>query len=442
MQELKNIKFDPGFKKGVVAVPSSKSIAHRALICAALAKEQSYIYRIDRSDDIDATINAMQTMGEHIEILEDKMTVVGADIARPPEDLDLDGLNGRAMRALTDNNIIINCKESGSTLRFLIPVAAALGLNATFIGEGSLLPRTIRLYEDLFKDKNVDLKLNNGRVPATVSGKLSAGKFHIPGNITSQFITGLLFALPLLDGNSEIILTSKLESAPYVDLTVDVLKIFGIVIHKTSNGYYINGNQHYLSATFIVEGDFSQAAFFAAAAAIHGDITIKRLAFRSLQGDYKIIDILNEFGAKIFFEGNVLRAVKGENLKGIKIDATQIPDLIPVLSVVAAYAHGETVIYNAERLRLKESDRIHAIYKMLTAIGANVQETSGGLIIGGTGGEKLPGGFVNSFNDHRIAMSAAVASINTINGVVVDDMSCINKSYPMFLRDFMGLDGK
>jgi len=251
----------------------------------------------------------------------------------------------------------------------------------------------------------------------------------------------LLFALPLIDGNSEIILTSPLESAPYVDMTIDILKTFGITVHHTSNGYYVNGSQHYLSATVIAEGDFSHAAFFASAAAINGDITIRRLNPRSMQGDYKIIDILNEFGAKIFFDGNVLRAVKGENLKGIKIDASQISDLIPVLAVVAAYAKGETVIYNGERLRLKESDRIKSTCEMLKSIGADVKETDDGLIINGTGGEKLPGGFVKSFNDHRIAMSAAAASVNTENGVIVDDMGCTNKTYPMFLRDFMGLDG-
>jgi len=420
MYELKNIKINPAFKTGTVTVPSSKSISHRALICAALAHEQSHIYRIDSSDDIDATIDALCKIGETIKICEDKITV-----------------NGIENTTGTSNDISIHCKESGSTLRFLIPVAAALGINATFTGERSLLSRTISLYEDLFKDKNVDFKTSDGKLPASISGKLSSGTFYIPGNITSQYITGLLFALPLLDGDSEIILTSNLESAPYVDMTIDVLRYFGISVHRTVNGYYINGNQHYLSATYIVEGDFSQAAFFACAAVINGDITIKRLTSRSLQGDYKIIDILCEFGAKVFFDGNDLKAVKCENLKGIKIDATQIPDIIPVLSVVAAYAEGETVIYNAGRLRLKESDRIKSTCEMLLSIGADVKETDDGLIINGTGGKKLPGGFVKSFNDHRIAMSAAVASVWTENGVTIDDMSCINKSYPMFLRDFM-----
>ncbi|MCL1859148.1 MAG: 3-phosphoshikimate 1-carboxyvinyltransferase [Oscillospiraceae bacterium] len=402
MQDLKNIKINPGYKTGTVSVPSSKSIAHRALICAALAKEQSNIYGIDYSDDINATIEALKIIKKN----------------KQP---------------------IINCKESGSTLRFLIPVAAALEITATFTGEGKLPERPVDLYQDLFKDKGVFMEFTNNKLPVKISGKLSAGKFYILGNISSQFITGLILALPILDEDSEIILISPLESKPYVDMTVDVLKRFDIKIDKTPDGYYIKGNQNYQSADYTVEGDFSQAAFFACAGAINGDITIKNLNPNSLQGDYKIIDILNEFGAKVFFDGEDLKAVKCENLRGIKIDASQIPDLVPVLSVVGAYAKGETVIYNAGRLRLKESDRIRATCEMLKSIGANIKETDDGMIINGTGGKKLPGGLVKSFNDHRIAMSAAVAGIWTENGVVIDDMGCINKSYPMFLRDFKGL---
>ena len=404
MQDLKNIKLNPGFKKGTIAVPSSKSISHRALICAALSKEQSNIYEINRSDDIDATIDALEVIKKRGDT--------------------------------------INCKESGSTLRFLIPVAAALGLTATFTGEGSLFSRPISLYGDLFKDKGVDFKSNDGKLPVTVSGKLLPGKFYVPGNISSQFITGLMFALPLLNGDSEIIITSTLESALYIYITIDVLKSFGIKINKIANIFYIKGRQKYQSANYTVEGDFSQAAFFACAGAINGNITIKNLNPRSLQGDYKIIDILREFGVKIYFDGGDLRVKKCKNLNGIKIDASQIPDLVPVLSVVAAYAKGETVIYNAERLHLKESDRINATCEMLKSIGADVKATDDGMIINGTGGEKLRGGFVKSCNDHRIAMSAAVASIWTENGVTVDDMGCINKSYPMFLQDFEELDRK
>lgn len=424
MHDLKNIKFEPGFKTGTIAIPSSKSISHRALICAALAKEQSYIYRVDRSDDINVTIGALREMGAVIEILEDKITVE----------------NNNQKLKNPDSELFINCGESGSTLRFLIPVAAALGIRAAFTGKEALKKRPVDLYADLFKDKNAEATLYGGEILMKISGKLSAGKFYIPGNITSQFITGMLFALPILDGDSEIILTSPLQSAPYADMTADVLNSFGITVHKITNGYYINGRQHYRNATCIIEGDFTQAAYFACAAAINGDITIKRLNPKSMQGDYRIIDILCEFGAKVYFEGNVLRAVKGENLKGIKIDASDIPDLIPVLAVVASYAQGETVIYNAERLRLKESDRIKSICEMLKSIGSNVKETEDGLIIFGSNGEKLPGGSVKSYGDHRIAMSAAIAGIGTKNGVTLDEMDCVNKSYPLFLKDFTGLD--
>jgi len=369
-----------------------------------LAKEQSNISGIDRSDDIDATERALAEMG------------AGAQ------------------------NVVINCKESGSTLRFLIPVAAALGISAVFTGEGRLPERPVNLYADLFCGKGVDVNFcADGKIPVNISGKLSPGKFFVPGDVSSQFITGLMFALPLLDGDSEIILTSPLQSAPYADITAGVLQSFGVSAHKTANGYYIPGSQRYTGADYTVEGDFSQAAFFAVAAAVNGDIKIERLNPQSLQGDYKIIDILRGSGAGIYFEGDILRAAKRGNLTGMKIDASQIPDLIPVLSVAAAYAQGETIIYNAGRLRLKESDRIKSVCGMLAAIGAKSEETNDGMIIFGTGGAKLPGGFVESRGDHRIAMSAAVASVWTENGVTVDDMGCVKKSYPGFLRDFTGL---
>ena len=416
---LKDIKFNPANIAGAVKAPASKSIAHRALICAALAENgTSCIYGIDSdlSEDIKATIGALRAMGVDIDLSQDKINVCGG---------------------VKNNKIKINCGESASTLRFLIPVAAALGIEASFTGEGNLPERPVQLYQKLLADKGVSINLQGGKLPLTVSGKLTAGKFYVPGDITSQFITGLLFALPMLDGDSEIILTSPLESEPYVDITINVLKIFGIeIICRTGGGYYISGNQRYLSTAYSVEGDFSQAAFFASAAAINGEIAVHRLNSFSAQGDYKIIELLGLFGAKIYFDGDVLYAAKGE-LHGINIDAKNIPDLVPILSVVAAYAEGETVIYNAGRLRFKESDRIHAIHEMLTAIGANVKEIGDGLIINGK--SKLRGGSVKSFGDHRIAMSAAIASIGTEEGIIIDDMNCIRKSYPAFLDDFLAL---
>ncbi|MCL2159437.1 MAG: 3-phosphoshikimate 1-carboxyvinyltransferase, partial [Oscillospiraceae bacterium] len=247
MQDLKNKKFYPGFKTGTVSVPCSKSIAHRAQICAALAGGQSTIRGIDPSEDINATIGAIE--------------------------------------AIKNGDGHINCKESGSTLRFLIPVAAALGLEATFAAEGSLQSRTVGLYEQIFIDKGVKFESNGGKPPASITGRLLPGKFFVPGNISSQYITGLMLALPLLGEDSEIALTSPLESEPYANLTIDVLKSFGVKIEKTAGGYFVPGNQKYQNADFAVEGDYSQAAFFMCAGAINGDIKIKRLNPDSLQGD-------------------------------------------------------------------------------------------------------------------------------------------------------------
>lgn len=418
INNLKNIKIQPAYLKGSIRATTSKSIAHRALICAALANEQSNIYGINESNDIMATIGALKAMGFDFEIMPDKIITKKT--------------NGVEIK----EKLTINCGESASTLRFLIPVAAYLGIPAVFTGEGRLPSRPVTEYKNLFADKGVNAELCGDMLPLTLSGKLTSGKFYIAGNITSQFITGLMFVLPLLDGDSEIILTSPLESAPYVDITIDILRLFGINIQKTATGYYISGNQSYMSATVLVEGDFSQAAFFAAAAAINGDISIKHLNPFTSQGDYKIVDLLCKFGARVYFDGNILKAKK-DSLRGIEIDAKNIPDIIPILSVVAAYANGTTRIYNAGRLRIKESDRLHSIYDLITSIGGDIEEYEDSLVI--TGKEKLRGGFVKTYGDHRIAMSAVIAAIGTEEGVTIDDLSCIRKSYPQFYTDFLSL---
>jgi 3-phosphoshikimate 1-carboxyvinyltransferase len=325
------------------------------------------------------------------------------------------------LKTLKSGGGIINCGESASTLRFLTPVAAALRLNVTFTGEGRLLERP-DIYPEILKNNGVNLE---------------PGKFYVPGDISSQFVTGLLFAFPLLDGDSEIILTSPLESEAYVDMTIDVLSAFGVNVDKNKAGYLVKGGQKYKSTNYEIEGDYSQAAFFACAAVINGDIKICGLSAGTLQGDYKIIEILREFGAAVSFYGDVLHVKKCENLQGIKIDGSQIPDIVPVLAVVAAYARGESVIYNAGRLRLKESDRIRAIYEMLNSIGVDLREMDDGLVI--NGGRKLRGGYVRSYSDHRIAMSAAISAVGTADGVTIDDMTCTDKSYPGFLRDFNNL---
>ncbi|MHC1695366.1 MAG: 3-phosphoshikimate 1-carboxyvinyltransferase [Eubacteriales bacterium] len=417
--QLHNYRLEPGRINGRVRAPSSKSMSHRALICASLAGGESEVRGIDFSDDITATTECMRTLGARIVHADGVFHISG----------------GKAPA-----QCVLDCGESGSTLRFLVPVAAALGTDARFTGRGTLLPRPMGLFRELLRDSGANVSLTGEGLPMTISGQLRSGRYTLPGNVSSQFVSGLLFSLPLLDGDSEIVLTSRLESVAYVEMTIKSLRDFGVEVSTTQSGYYIKGGQSYSHRVLDVEGDYSQAAFFACAAAISGRADISGLDQSSLQGDKGFIELLNEFGASCRFEDGVLKCRKGE-LRAIEIDGTQIPDILPVLSVVAAYAKGTTRIYNAARLRIKESDRIKSVCDMLCAIGAKAEEREDGMVI--TGSPVLRGGSVSSMGDHRIAMSAAVASLGCADGVVVDDMSCMSKSYPAFLDDFLSIyEGK
>ena len=403
---------------GTVSVPPSKSAAHRAIICAALAQGKSIISPVDLSNDIKATIDCMQRLG--------------ADIKFDGEKLTIDGTN-----TFRNRNVHLDCGESGSTLRFLIPVCAAGGVNAEFIGHGKLPERPIGIYLDCLPEKNVECKTEGG-LPLEISGELQSGVYRVKGNISSQFITGLLLALPLLKSNSEIILTTDLQSSSYIDMTTDIMQKFGVYTERTETGWKISGNQSYKSRNFSVEGDWSQAAFFMTAAAIGGDITIDNLDVNSYQGDKECIDIYKKFGARITEDrGNI--TIEHDKLKGIEIDARNIPDMVPALAVTAVFAEGRTVIKGAERLRIKECDRLAAMADGLSRLGADIKETKDGLII--TGLKSLHGGEVQGYNDHRIVMSLAVAGTCTDGDVIISDMESINKSYPKFFEDYRKLGG-
>ena len=392
------VRLENSTPRGVVTVPASKSAAHRALICSFLAGGGS-VNPVISSNDMRATQNAIE--------------------------------------AIRSGSEVCDCIESGSTLRFMIPVAAALGREITFVGSGKLPSRPIGDYLRLLPEHNVTCE-SEGGLPLKISGQLTSGVFELAGNVSSQYITGLLLALPLLDGDSEIVLTTELQSKPYVDMTVSILRQYGIVVEETKTGYSVKGNQTFSVLDYTVEGDWSQAAFFLAAGAIGGDVTVKGLDLNSTQGDKKIVDVLRRFGVEITADENGVRAVKS-GLHGIEIDATDIPDMVPSLAVVAAFADGTTVIKGAERLRFKESDRLESVATNLVKLGVKVSETADGMIItgGGVNGAQLDG-----YNDHRIVMAFSVAAMFANGTTTVSDCESINKSYPSFFEDYKSIGGR
>ncbi len=420
---MKNMKFSPTKIDGTVRIPSSKSQSHRALISASLAGD-SVVRGVDVSNDITATANALAALGAKITHDESERTFY---IGEPCK---------RGVSAT------INCGESASTLRFLIPIAASLGASVTFVGEGRLPNRPTDIYKPMLEAHGAKLTYpeNGDFLPLFVEGALASGEYQLRGDISSQFVTGLIYAATMLEGESKIKLTTTLESKPYVDLTVDTLSRFGASITETDDGYTVLGGT--LSRADIdVEGDCSQAAFFAVAAAIGGTVTMSGIHRDTKQGDFALFDIIGRFGADVSWDCGDVTVTKAKKLMAHDIDAKDIPDLVPALAVMAAFARsGTTRIYNAGRLRIKESDRIASTAAMINALGGEAHESADGLII--VGKQSLPGGSVCACNDHRIAMAAAAASVGCTGDVCVDDMSCINKSYPEFVRDFEAVTKK
>lgn len=407
--------------RGAVTPPPSKSVLHRAVVCASLAKGKSAVRPYVPSDDIDATVLAMRALGAEIRAENESLLIDGSPIfGRPGAEID--------------------CRESGSTLRFLLPVAAAGGVNAAFTGRGRLPERPLGPYLQLLPEHGVSCAPQSAEraLPLRISGRLAPGEFALPGNISSQFVTGLLFALPLLPEDSVVRLTTPVESAGYIDLTLDILSTFGISLKGTQDGFSVPGGQRYKSCDFVAEGDWSQAAFWLSAGALGGEARCFGLSSSSRQGDRAIVPLLRRFGADIREENGAVTARGGE-LRGIDIDAAQIPDLVPVLAAVAAFARGRTRITRAGRLRLKESDRLRATARSLAALGARVSETEDGLII--EGAPSLPGGAAESFGDHRIAMALAVAAGRCSGAVTIRGSGCVAKSYPRFFEDYKALGG-
>lgn len=386
-----SLKIYPSKLSGDVKIPPSKSMAHRAVICSSLSNGKSRISNIDFSDDIIATIRAMTSLGAIIEKKEDILEISGI--------FSKEGILNRENQ-LNQPKLTIDCNESGSTLRFLVPISLAFDGVKRFIGRGNLGKRPLDTYYEIFDRQNIKYSYKENQLDLIISGKLKPDEFRVKGNISSQFITGLLFILPTLESDSKIIITTELESKGYLDLTLSTIKDFGVeIINNNYKEFIIKGNQTYKARDYKVEGDYSQGAFYLSADAIGEDISILDLKEDSLQGDSEVVEILSRMGMEILREGNKIKGITN-GLNGTLIDASQCPDIIPVLSVVASLSIGRTTIINAGRLRIKECDRLHAINVELNKLGANIEEKEDSLIIEGV--SKLNGGVeVWSHKDHR-----------------------------------------
>lgn len=406
-----NITLSPFTPCGRIRAISSKSAAHRILICAAFADKPTVIRCDTTNNDIEATASCLRALGANIRYEASHFYVT--PITKPQK------------------GAVLDCGESGSTLRFLLPVVPALGIDASFEMAGRLPERPLSpLYEELVRH-GAQLSAA-GTSPLTSHGRLTGNEYKLRGDVSSQFISGLLLALTVSGLGGKITIEGKFESEAYVKMTAEALALFGAPPQRTDYGYFVPSGAVLRSpASPKVEGDWSNAAFPLCMGALGaGEVTVYGLNESSTQGDKEIIDILRRFGADVTCSGDEFTVRGGAPLRGIGIDASQIPDLVPVLATVAAYAEGRTVIYGASRLRLKESDRLASVSAMLSGIGADISQTDDGLII--NGGAPLKGGTVDSCNDHRIAMSAAVASVASLGTVTVTGAECVSKSYPDF----------
>ncbi len=401
--------------RGTVRAPASKSAAHRLMICAALSSSPTYIDFSGNSDDISATERCLSALGCIISPTSSGVLIApSADTGAAPE---------------------LDCGESGSTLRFLLPVAAALCGGFSVKVRGRLASRPLGSLMDAMREHGCSF--SGEKPPFSVSGRLKPGRFRLPGSVSSQYVTGLMFALPLLDGDSVIEIDGALSSGAYVDMTVSALRRFGIAVEPCSGGWRIPGRQNYVSPGRVeVEGDWSSAAFWLCAGALGGPVTVAGLDMGSAQPDRRIASLLGEMGAHISCAGGCVTASRGE-LRPLSVDIDRSPDLMPALAVTLAMCGGDSLIYNAARLRLKESDRLASMSSALTALGIKSTETDDSLAI--TGGTPSPGE-VDGSGDHRVVMASALACAQT--DLIIRGCEAAAKSYPAFFDDLAALGGR
>jgi len=417
-----NVTIKPSKLNGNVGVVSSKSLSHRYVIAAGLAKGISNVYNVLDSEDLDATKKALE--GLNVEFKDEKVIASGFKVV--------------------SNDVY--CKESGSTLRFMIPIYMLQKDKVVFHGEGRLVDRPIGVYESLFRDKGLGFTYLNEPhyLPLEVKGKLKGGHYPLIGNVSSQFVSGLLFALPLAKEDSTIELLTPLSSKGYVDMTLDTLEKFGIKYTWEDRLIHIPGNQKYTPKMVTVEGDFSQAAFWLVAGTINKHqlpLSLKNLNPNSKQGDKIIVDMLSKMGAYVYFQKDLKQyVVYPRKTKAITIDVDPNPDLGPILMVLAALSEGETHFINCRRLKIKESDRLQAMYEILTQLGVEMKITDDEAWIKGQ--DSFKGNLTfDSYGDHRIVMAIAIASLRAEGPLTILNAEHVSKSYPTFFEVFKSLGG-
>lgn len=411
-----------GKAKGTAVAPPSKSMAHRVVLAAALAEGTSYIENLEWSEDILATLQAVQAFGAVVEKGENWAKITGVSMPKPPKNP-------------------IDCGESGSTLRFLIPILAQAGTPITLVGHGRLLQRPQQVYQKLFEERDLPFEITKEGV--AFCGSLQGGEYTLQGNISSQFITGLLFGLPLAEQDSFIRILPPLESRSYLHLTIQVLQQFGIQVEwKDAYTIFVAGKQKYCPRNIRVEADWSNGAFLAVLGAITSQVQVEGLSPDSKQGDAVIFDILQRCGVKISTIKEQIVEFSATDLAATEIDLADCPDLGPILMVLATFCKGKTRIKNAGRLRIKESDRIDAMAQELAKFGAIVQQLDKETIeIQGTVLQQ-PSSPICSHGDHRVVMSCSVAALAAGLKITIQDAQAVNKSWPNFfdVLSHLGVD--
>lgn len=417
-----NVKIKPNEIKGKMKSIPSKSLLHRAIILSGIAKDREIILEQVNtiSEDIEATLTCIEKLGAKTKVEGDSIRIT-------------------SLGNIKKSKVELHCKESGTTLRLLLPLVSTFSKEATVDCSEGLRKRPIRELIETLEESGLYFKEKG--FPINISGNVTTDFFKISGDISSQYVSGLLLLSSLLDQRSSIYLTTKLESRAYVNITIKVLRDFGIIVNELEEGVFeIYGGRDKIlpPKEYQIEGDWSNAAFFLVGGCLGDSIKMSGLNLESSQGDKKIVQILKKAGAILTCSDDFISSNRS-HLNSFEVDFSETPDLFPILSVVAALSKGQSILKGGERLKLKESNRIESTFQMLKSLGADVKKREDGLIIQGK--EILDGGIVNSFNDHRIVMSATMASIRCKEPVSIVNAGAVKKSYPNFFEDFKKVGG-